>query len=73
MGKYQTSLVIGKRVLLPVDEMIRRLYAKAVRQNSAAAVRCWTQAYNLGAQLNRPIVFVMCNVMQCDVNRHKCK
>jgi len=67
----QAGLVIGKRILLPVDEMLGRLNGQAVRQDAAAAVGGRSQANHLRTQLDRAVVFVMRDVMQSDVNGHK--
>ena len=73
LRKNQSSLVIGKGVLLPVDEMLYGLDFQAVRQNPAAAVWGWAQTNNLWPQLDGTVVTVVRNVVQCGVNGHKCK
>ena len=73
MGKDQAGLVIGEGVLLPVDEVRFGFNLEAVRQDVASAVRRGSQAYDLRAQLNGPVVTVVRDVVQCDVNGHKCK
>jgi hypothetical protein len=47
--KDQTGLVIGKRVLLPIDEVLAGFDVQAVGQHAAAAVRSRAQAHHLGA------------------------
>ena len=70
LGKHQPRLVVGKRVLLPVDEMFCRLNTQAVRQDAAAAMRRRTQAHDLGTELHRAVVAVVGNVVQGYVDGH---
>ena len=69
-GKNQSRLVVGKSVLLPVDEVLCRFDLEAVAQDAAAAVRRWAQADDLGAQLHRTVVGVVGDVVQGNVYRH---
>ena len=69
-GKHQTRLVVGKRVLLPVDEVARRLDLERVRNDVAAAVRCGAQADHLRPQRDRAVIFVMGDVVQGGVDGH---
>ena len=71
--KDQTRLVIGERVLLPVDEVFSWFHLDAVRQDVASTVGCRSQANDLRSQLNGAVVTVVRYVMQCDMNGHKCK
>ena len=73
MRKDQAGLVIRERVLLPIDEVVFGFYLEAVGQNVTSAVRCGSQADDLRTQLDRPVIPVMCDMVQCDVNGHKCK
>jgi hypothetical protein len=69
-GKHQTGLVVGKRVLLPVDEVAHRLDLERVRNDVAAAVRRRAQADHLGPQRDRAVVFVVGDVVQGGVDGH---
>ena len=63
LREYQASLVIGKRILLPVDEMQFGLDAQRIRNDVAAAMRRGAQAHDLRSQLHRPVVLVMGDVV----------
>ena len=69
-GEHQAGLVVGKRVLLPVDEVVCWLNAQAVRQDAAAAMRRGAQANHLGAELHRTVVTVVGDVVQGNVDGH---
>ena len=69
-GKHQARLVVGKRVLLPVDKVLFGLDAQAVRQDPAAAMRRRTQTNHLGAELHRPVIGVVGDVVQGYVDGH---
>ena len=69
-GEHQARLVVGKGVLLPVDEVSLGLNAQAVGQDLAAAVRRRAQADHLRAELDRTVVAVVGDVVQSDVDRH---
>ena len=68
--KDQSRLVIGKGVLLPVDEMFCGFDLEAVRQDAAAAVRGRAQTDHLRPQLHRAVIFVVGNVVQGNLYRH---
>jgi hypothetical protein len=70
LGEHQAGLVVGKRVLLPVDEMVAGLDALAVRQHLGAAVRRGAQAHNLRAQFDQTVVLIMGDVIQSNVDGH---
>ena len=69
-GEHQAGLVVGKRVLLPVDEVLSGFYLERVRDDVAAAVGCWAQANHLGAEVDRAVVLVVRNVVQCGMDGH---
>ena len=68
--KHQPPLVVGERVLLPVDVMCRRLHLEGVRNDLAAAMRRRPQANHLGSQIDQPVIGVVGNVVQSSVNGH---
>jgi hypothetical protein len=51
LGEHQPGLVVGERVLLPVDEVFGRLDGLRIRQHLGAAVRGRAQAHHLGPRL----------------------
>ena len=68
LGKNQSGLVVGERVLLPVDEVLDRLDPERIRQHLGAAVRGRAQAHDLRAQRDQPVVGVMGDVVQGNVD-----
>ena len=70
LGEHQARLVVGERVLLPVDEMARRLDLQRIRNDVAAAVRRGPQANHLGPQRDQAVVFVVGDVVQGGVDGH---
>ena len=70
LGKNQTGQMIGKRVLLPVDEMHHRLDLQRIRQDAGAAMRGWPQTHDLRRQADQPVVRVMRDVIEGNVNGH---
>ena len=71
LGERQSGNVIALRILLPVDEVERRLDQQRVGQDRRAAVRSRPQANELRRQADRPIVSVVCDVIQSNVYRHR--
>ena len=67
LGEHQTGLVVRKRVLLPVDEMLCRLDFQGVRQNLRAAVRGRAQANDLRTERYQAVVLVMRDVAEGNV------
>ena len=61
---------VALRVLLPVHEMVRRRDLERIARDRGTRMRRRTQANGLGAEIDRTVVFVMRDVMQCDVDRH---
>ena len=70
LRENQPRLVIGEGVLLPVDEMLRRLDLERIGDDGAARMRGGPQTHHLGAQLHRPVVAVVGDVVQCGVDGH---
>jgi len=68
--KNQAREIVGLRVLLPVNEMLFGRNAQRVAQNARARMRCRAQANDLWTQRNGPVVFVMCFMMEGNVDRH---
>ena len=69
-GKYQACEVVRLGVLLPIDKMLGRFNPQRIAQNAGATVRCGSQPDHLGSKVDQPIVTVVGNVMQRDVDRH---
>ena len=67
--EYQTRLVIGKGVLLPVDE-VSRLHPQAVGNHLPPRMRGWPQPNDLRSQLHRPVVSILRDVVKCCVDGH---
>ena len=61
---------VALRVLLPVHEMVRRRDLERIAQDRRAGVRRRAQPNGLGAEIDRTVIFVMRDVMKCDVDRH---
>ena len=70
LGEDQARLVIGERVLLPVDEMGGRLDALRIRQHLGAAVRRGPQADDLRPEFDQAVVPIMGDVAQGNVDGH---
>ena len=70
LGEHQACLVVGKRVLLPVHEMVGGLDLERIRDHIAAAMGCRAQPDDLGTEVDRAVVLVMGNVVQGGVNGH---
>ena len=68
--EHQARLVVGKRVLLPVDEMAFGLDLERIRNDLAAAVRRRAQAHHLGPKVDQTVVAVVGDVVQCGMNGH---
>ena len=68
--EHQAGLVVGERILLPVDEMASRLDLERVRDDLGAAVRRRAQPDDLRTQVDQAVVFVVGDVAQGGVNGH---
>ena len=68
--KHQPGLVVGKRVLLPVDEVRGGLDALRVGQHLGATVWGRTQAHHLRAQVDQAVVAVVRGVAEGNLDRH---
>ena len=64
VGKHQPGLVIGKRVLLPVDEMPFRFNLQGIRNYFAAAVRRGSQSHHLRPQIDQAVVGVVRDMVE---------
>ena len=71
LGKHQARLVVGKRVLLPVDKMGAGFDLERIGNHLAAAVGRRTQADHLGAKVDKPVVGVVGDVVERGVDRHR--
>ena len=67
-GKHQPCLVVGKRVLLPVDEVAGRLDLERIRQHLGTTVGGRPQADYLRPQLDEAVIGIVRDVTQGDVN-----
>ena len=72
LGEHQARLVVGERVLLPIDKMLGRLDLERKRQYLGATVGGRAQAHDLRPQLDQTVVAVVGLVGQRDVNGHGC-
>ncbi|CDF96513.1 hypothetical protein BN844_4972 [Pseudomonas sp. SHC52] len=70
LGEYQARQVIALGILLPVDEVLLRRNLQRIGKNPRTAVGRGAQAHDLRAEFNGPVVTVMRDVMQCDMDRH---
>jgi hypothetical protein len=58
------------RVELPVEEVFGRCYVKRIAEDRRSTMRCGTQLYNLWTEQDRPVVQVLCPVIQSNPNAH---
>ena len=70
VGEHQPRQVVRLRILLPVDEMLGRLDAHRVRQDARPRVRCRAQPHDLRPEVDRPVVAVVGDVIERDMDRH---
>ena len=68
--KRQARDIVALRILLPVDEMARRLDAHGIRDDGRAAVRSRAQPDELLRHGDRTIVAIVCYMSERDLNRH---
>ena len=68
--EHQTRLVIGKRVLLPVDEMVCRLDLERIGDDVGTAVRRRAQPDDLWPKIDQTVIGVVGHVIQRGVNGH---
>ena len=68
--KDQAALVVGKRILLPVDEVLRRFHLERIGNDLAAAMGCRAQTNHLRPQVDELVVLVVGDVVQGGVNGH---
>ncbi len=69
--KHQPRQIIGLRILPPVDEMAGGLHLERVRQNPGSAMRRRAQPDHLRAQAHRPVIPIVGDVIQSNVDRHE--
>ncbi|MCY1214496.1 hypothetical protein D9M72_263100 [compost metagenome] len=70
LGEHEPRLVVGERVLHPVDEVLGRLDPQRVRDHIAAAMGRGAQSHDLRAQLHQAVVCVVGDVVECGVDGH---
>ena len=71
LREHQPRQVVGLRVLLPVDEVLRRRHAQRIGEDASAQCGAGPQAHDLGTQAHAPVVAVVRDVIERDVNRHR--
>ncbi len=70
VGERQAGEIVRLRVLLPIDEVLRRLDLEGVRENPGTAMRRRPQPYDLGTQRDAAVVAIVGDVIERNVNRH---
>jgi hypothetical protein len=70
LGEYEPAEVVSLRILLPVDEMLGRSDFERVRKNARAAVGRRTQTDYLRPERDQPVVPIVRDVIECDMNGH---
>ena len=68
IGEDQPRQVVGKGVLLPVDEVLGRLDLERIAEDRRAAVRRRAQPHHLRRQLDAAVVAVVRDVVQRDMD-----
>jgi hypothetical protein len=68
LRKDEPRQPVALRILLPVHEVICRRHLERIAQDRRARMRRRTQAHGL-PEIDRSVVFVVRNVMQCDEDR----
>ena len=68
--EYQPGQVVRLRVLLPIDEMRLRRDFQRVGEDAGARVRAGPQADDLRAEIDQPVVGIMRDVVEGDVDGH---
>jgi hypothetical protein len=71
LGNDDPGQVVAERVLLPVQEVFRRLDMERIAQDAGARVWRRPQADDLGPQRRGPVVAVAGLVRQCNVDGHR--
>ena len=70
LRKHEPRLPIAMRVLLPVHKMLRRRHFQRIGGDFGPAMRGWAQPDGLRLQHNRPVIFVVGDVMDGGGNGH---
>jgi hypothetical protein len=70
LGEHQASEPVALRVLLPVHEVLLRRDAQRVGMYRRARMRRGPEAHHLRPELHRPVVAIVRDVVQRDVDRH---
>ena len=73
LRKHEPGHEVAERILLPVDEVLARRDAEAVRQNRRPAVRRGTQPDHLWMDLNGAVEAVRRAMFDADVNAHSAR
>ena len=70
LGKDETGQEIAVGILLRVDEMQVRRDPKRMTQDLGLGMRRRLQPYDLGLQIDRSVIFVMCQMIDGGFDRH---
>ena len=73
LREHEPGHEVAERILLPVDEVLARRDAQAVRQNRCPAVRRGTQPDHLRMDLNSAVETVCRAMFDADVNAHSAR
>ena len=67
--KYQPRQIVCLRVLLPIDEMTRRLHLERIAQNPRTAMRGRAQPHHMRAQAHQSVIAIVGDVIQGNMDR----
>ncbi len=70
LGEREPGHVVALRILLPVDEVLVRLDAQGIGQDRRPAMRRRSQPNELRREPDKPVVPIVGDVREGDVNRH---
>ncbi len=71
LREHQPREVVALRVLLPVDEMLGGQNPHRIAQDARARMRYRPKPHHLRTQHDGPVVPVVGDMVECDVNRHQ--
>ena len=66
--KNEPREIVRLRILLPVDEMIRRCDAQGIRQHAGSRMRRRTQTDDLRPEADAAVILILSNVIERDVD-----
>ena len=70
LGEDDAGQIVRLRILLPVDEVLGGHDLEGIGQDPSAAMRGGTQTDDLRPEHDLPVVPVVHDVVECDVDRH---